>query len=236
MQQDNRAARRVARQEKQKRTGTREPPAQAKTLGPKVDPGHKEYTVVIYGAAPGGAFLAATVAQKLGLDFGNNVNKLLADDRFNGKSDSELRVVIGERNAASAAWGWKAAPGSDLRTVLPALRNPRLLFVSRDPVSFALAKGAPEDEFIKLVETAVAQQTGALDLLKSAGCPTLLLSYEDAIARPRHFISSIAAFIGKALPAALPPVVQLVKSLTKFGPRRGRRLGKGRNKPASKKR
>jgi hypothetical protein len=176
-------------------------------LGPKVDPAAEEYTVVICGPVLGASFPAAVIAQKLGLDFSRHVDAKLGDARFAGKSADELRALVRERDAKSAVWAWKAGVGADLRAVLPLLRNPRVVYMWRDPISSAPAKTKQNLDPLQVIRSTL----DLLDYLKSAGCPTMLYSLDTSRRKPRKFIRSLAAFVGKPFPEKPGPLVKLLK-------------------------
>lgn len=203
---------RVAGPAKKPGGGARQARARAGyALGPKVDPAAEEYTVVICGPVLGASFPAAVIAQKLGLDFGRHVDAKLGDARFAGKSADELRALVRERDAKSAVWAWKAGVGADLRAVLPLLRNPRVVYMWRDPVSSAPAKSRQDHDPMQFIQSNLDLQIGLLDFLKSAGCPTMLYSLDTSRRKPRKFIRSLAAFVGKPFPEKPGPLVKLLK-------------------------
>ncbi len=182
-------------------------------VGPVIDPAVQEYTVVIIGMPRGGTTMVAGVAQRLGLNIGDNLAFNLEDEDFDRKSLAHMRAAVTERDARMPVWGWKFPTASNyLAKLVPHLRNPRFVVVWRDPLTAAMRsveqlmeQGLPQlaetKRSLNAVETMVNRQMNNLALLRKAEVPALLVSYEKSVRRRQEFVEQFAGFIGLPVPA-----------------------------------
>lgn len=133
---------------------------------------------------------------------------------------STVREKITQRNADHDTWGWKyPRVNRYLADIITDLRNPRLVVVYRDPVpaSLRLARRRsddPEKRQKDLFSTItlrlqIMQQNTAM--VEQLAIPTLMVSYERAIARKLAFIDELADFIGKSVPRNIQPLLDFME-------------------------
>lgn len=114
---------------------------------------------------------------------------------------SRLLELIDRRNAFADVWGWKD-PSADLylESIIGKLRNPHIIFVTRDPGAVALAHA-----HIHGVDTsrAFTDATARLDrywaMIQRLGLPTLLVSYERGKRQPQELLAALGDFTGIAV-------------------------------------
>ena len=201
--------------------------AQAKSggiqLGPAIDPDLKEFTVVIFGVPRGGTTMVAGVAEKTGLNIGEALGHNLEDADFDRTTAEHMQAAIAERNSRLPVWGWKYPSASTyLAGLIPFLRNPRFVVVWRDPLTAAirsvedvkrqgLRHEAETRRAMQAVEAMVARQMNNVALLKQAGVPALLVSYEKAVRRPQEFIEQLAGFMSMPVPENMAEVIAFME-------------------------
>ena len=167
----------------------------------------KQRTYAIFGTRRGGTSMVAGLARALGLDLGNvRQRKNNEDPRFQNRPLDRMREVVEERNAEHDVWGWKfPAAGNYLPELSNTLRNPYFVIVYRDPVAAALSQAKRDREFNKrsarlaLHESAANSATNT-GLALATERPCLLVSHEQAVAKPEGLIDDVAAFLGQEPP------------------------------------
>lgn len=192
-------------------------------LGPEIDPDLEDYTVVIFGVPRGGTTMVAGVAEKIGLNIGQNLGFNLEDADFDRKPVPHMLRAIEERNEAMPVWGWKYPTAANyLPKLLPALRNPRFVVVWRDPLTAAIRSVEqikqqdlrPQVETrrsLGAVEMMVLRQMNNINFLKQAGAPALLVSYEKVVRRPEEFVEQLAGFMGMPTPSNMADIVKFME-------------------------
>lgn len=192
-------------------------------VGPAIDPAITEYTVVMIGMPRGGTTMVAGVAQRLGLNIGENLGFNLEDEDFDRKTMAHMRAAAAARDGRMPVWGWKFPTASNyLEKLLPHLRNPRLVVVWRDPLTAAMRsveqlmdQGLPEvaqtKRSLNAVETMVNRQMNNLSLLRTVNVPALLASYEKSLRRPQEFIEQFASFLGLPVPADTADILKFME-------------------------
>lgn len=128
-----------------------------------------------------------------GLDFDQSPLNLSPEER-----QLRLLALIDRRNAAADVWGWKD-PSADLylESIAGNLRNPHLIFVTRDPGAVAAAHVK-----INGVDTAEAftDATARIErywsMVQRLRLPTLLVSYERGKQEPQELLTALGAFTG----------------------------------------
>ena len=166
---------------------------------PSSEPGR---TFIVTGLQRSGTSLIAAMLQHAGLFIGNQINtavyedeeiaRVLADRDLNG-----LRQIVQRRNTSHARWGFKCpllndalGPGQ-----LGLFDRPRLIVAFRDPVAIAVRASLSEYQpALPALRDAISQQTELVDFLRQIECPSLLLSYEKALAFPQDAIDAILRF------------------------------------------
>jgi hypothetical protein len=174
-------------------------------------------TFVVLGSARGGTSMVAGLLRLLEvpmgeeLDPGNNEDReflfhrgsrrLLDDEATRGECIERLLDVVRRRNAAHGVWGWKD-PLAYLyvRDLLPELRAPRLVLITRDPLAVGLNQHRHRRADV-LEQTRVALETyrDLLDLARSGVAPCLCAGYESVLRHPDEFVDTLSRFTGRSL-------------------------------------
>ncbi|WP_138469877.1 sulfotransferase [Poseidonocella sp. HB161398] len=161
--------------------------------------GAAEKTFVIFGGRRGGTTAVAGVCQRLGLHLGDNLETNLEDLVFRKETGiEEIAEAIAERNAARPVWGWKhPTPHAYLKQIVPNLRNPRFIVVSRDTTAHAAGMLEREERDIEeSLRLHVRTERQNLDFVFSHQLPTLFVSYEKLVVKPAATIKELADFLG----------------------------------------
>jgi hypothetical protein len=159
-------------------------PAPVLTLFPPGPATHR--TVCVVGARTGGAPLVLAILRRLG------VSLLAADDDGFGETSAA------GHHQARAIWGWdRVLEPDDIKALMPRMRNPVFLFVTRDPAAIAhLARHADHvtrrDRLLSYVRDAASLHDRLATLLNEAARPTLLISHEGGARDPTLLGRAIA--------------------------------------------
>jgi hypothetical protein len=164
-------------------------------------------TYAIFGTRRGGTSMVAGVARALGLDLGRTGKRRTNEDpRFHGATMQALWSLVEERNASADIWGWKHPIAVNYLTELSrSLRNPYYIVVYRDPVASAQSQ-IKRDKESKRRTNRLALHESTSNITVNTGFvlaterPSLLVSYEHAIADQNGLIDDIAAFLGADAP------------------------------------
>ena len=171
-------------------------------------------TFVLFGNPRGGTTMIANVVRSMGVFLGNDLPINLEDNGFNwdilarqepepSRADkiTSIKKVIKDRNAQYDVWGWKY-PRADVyfKGISPALVNPMLICVFRDVVA-STWRGVVRrrQEPLNLMRRALDLQSSNLRLIEESKLPTLLVSYEKAIADPLQLVTSLNRFMSLGL-------------------------------------
>ena len=170
-------------------------------------------TVVIFGSARGGTTMTARVVSSFGINLGDDLGVNCEDSAFNleqlglkaslhsAQITKYMESEIAVRNQRFETWGWKYPNASlYLPDLISSLRNPHLICIFRDCMAATARmtrktlkeQGDPFD----VLDRFYSIQKSNLDLIKSCDSPSLLCSYEKAIAHPRLFVKQVACFLG----------------------------------------
>lgn len=179
-------------------------------LRPEAGGGDKSVlTAIVSGVGRSGTSMVARVLDCMGIPMGRTEGLAVHEDRefLHALVTFDyvlMRRLIDARNASLSRWGFKF-PSLQNHMMPPQLlqfRRPHLIVVVRDPVAVA-SRAFMSDGRGQSAESVFANamtQTGDLmKLVLRAECPTLLLSYEKAIAAPAALVESLAAFCGVTL-------------------------------------
>ncbi len=166
--------------------------------------------------------MIAGLLMKLGIYMGEELNKgtnedrkfvahagmrnIFTDARRNADKQAYLnaiRAVVKDRNAGHAVWGWKDPIAIlYIAEIEPLLRAPHYVVVTRDPGAVAQREmvAEPVDRgaahvLVHLHDAAVSYARIA-SFLAPRNVPTLLISYERAMRRPRELARSLSDFLG----------------------------------------
>jgi hypothetical protein len=168
---------------------------------PSAQPGR---TFIVTGPYRSGTSLVAAVLREAGLFIGDAINDIVyEDEEIAGALDSgnieALRTIVAARAAGHARWGFKYPMLS--RALQPPqldlFDTPRLIVTLRDPVAMAVRTSLSEyREPMRSLREAAADQMALLAFIGELACPSLLLSYEKALAFPGDVIAAILRFCG----------------------------------------
>ena len=167
-------------------------------------------TFVLFGNPRGGTTMIANVVRSMGIFLGDDLPVNLEDNGFNWDILSRLepqlsrkdkiisiKKAIEKRNAQHDVWGWKY-PRSIvyLKDISSELINPMLICVFRDVVA-STARGVVRrrEEPLDSIRRALDLQSSNLRLIEQSNLPTLLVSYEKAIADPLQLVTSLNRFM-----------------------------------------
>ena len=153
-------------------------------------------TLVILGTPRGGTTMIAGLAQRCGVDIGENLPDNLEDPDFAENDHERIRRAIRERNRSKSLWGWKfPRAAAYLEAVQEKLVNPHYVIVWRDIYSASLRRVVKGEDQIAALNWAQSIQRQNLDLMKKLNGPVLLISYARAIAEPSSVANDICDFI-----------------------------------------
>jgi hypothetical protein len=164
-------------------------------------------TYVVFGAPRGGTTMVAGALRLFGINLGSDLPVNCEDSDFNLHALAKQEIsdpvahmlnTIQRRNLSStSSWGWKYPQAEVyLRKLLPALRNPALICVMRDPVSIAMRNiFRRKQPAIPQVLHWLDHQKKNLQLIQESELPTLLVSYEKAAHSPIIFSNELAEFL-----------------------------------------
>jgi hypothetical protein len=163
----------------------------------------KGRTFIVTGLYRSGTSLVASILQEAGIFMGSEINDIVFEDEaiaaiLTAGDTAALQRLIDERDAGHTRWGFKypmlcdvLAPGQ-----LSLFRRPRLIVTFRDHLAIAARMSLSEykEEPIQVLRDLSAGQTAMTNFISELGCPSLLLSYDKALAFPQDFIDSIMRF------------------------------------------
>ncbi len=175
---------------------------------PSGEPGR---TFIVTGLYRSGTSLVASILYQAGLFIGSEFNSAIYEDEeitqaLAAKRLDILHNIIGQRNAAHARWGFKCPMLCDTIGAdhLDLFDRPRLIVAFRDPVAIAMRTSLSEyRQPMQTLHDTMTQQVELMDFLEEVTCPSLLLSYEKALAFPREIIDAILRFCDIPPSAAL---------------------------------
>ncbi len=116
---------------------------------------------------------------------------------------SRLIGLIERRNAAADVWGWKD-PSADLylESIIGNLRNPHIIFVTRDPGAVAGAHARVNSiATVEAFSEANARLNRYWAMIQRLRLPTLLVSYERGKQKPQELLTALGAFTGATVTA-----------------------------------
>ena len=110
---------------------------------------------------------------------------------------SSIRRAIVKRNAEQDVWGWKY-PRIDnyFDDIFLDIVNPMLVCVFRDPVASSW-RGVVRQQRLpaQAIHETLKLQANNLRIIEKSGAPTLLISYEKAIANPLQLVKMLNQFM-----------------------------------------
>jgi len=155
-------------------------------------------TYIVFGCARGGTSMVAGCMAGLGLHMGNNLPQNYEDPEFVNRPVDEMRNTIKRKNKHHSKWGWKYPEAANyLEDVIDDVANPRLIIVFRDLVAIAKKQNSANNKgLVSSISANFVQQQKNLFVAMQFGVPTLVVSYEKAIAHNGSFLNEISSFIG----------------------------------------
>jgi hypothetical protein len=175
---------------------------------PSSEPGR---TLIATGLQRSGTSLIAAMLQCAGLFIGNEINSAINEDEeiaraLAARDIDALRLIVERRNAAHARWGFKYPMLCDALEPrqIGLFDRPRLIVTFRDPVAIAARTSLSEYQPAwRALQGAISRQAALVSFLDEIQCPTLLLSYEKALAFPHDCIDALLRFCDIAADARL---------------------------------
>jgi hypothetical protein len=161
-------------------------------------------TLLVSGVARSGTSMLANVLLIAGVSMGRTADGVVFEDvelaqALEEDDRSRLRTLVRARNAAHAVWGFKR-PNLHRHAVgqqLSEFRAPVLLLTFRDLVAIARRNIVSNKSLVaESLRHAAADLSAMADYALRAGVPTLLVSYEKAIAAPRRLVEAVSDFVG----------------------------------------
>jgi len=172
-------------------------------------------TFLIFGVNRGGTTATAGALRRLGIFLGDDIGGNLEDRLFRKRLGLDaIRATVADRNASYDVWGWKHPhPHLYIDELLPDLRNPRLILVTRDlTANTAGVSSWDQEEVNKALAMYLRQTQKNSDLIRRVNCPVLLVSYEKLLVKPVPVIRDLAHFCGlKPSSAAIAHALDFIK-------------------------
>ena len=166
-------------------------------------PAGEEASVLVTGLGRSGTTMVSRVLSALGLFMGERVSRGTNEDKdfrniIKSGSLGKFKKLCRERDERHQRWGFKyPAARHNLGALVGAMRAPRVIVTSRDPLATAIrAAGATDAEVLPTFDQALRRTIRLLASVQELECPVLLLSYEKALTRPRDCTSALASFCG----------------------------------------
>jgi tetratricopeptide (TPR) repeat protein len=160
-------------------------------------------TTIIFGINRGGTSAIAGLVRGFGFYLGPDLPVNNEDPSFTYQPIDRMKATIEARNADHQFWGWKFPRAvSYLDHLLDTVRNPMLILVVRDVVATALGlvRWDGRDQ-MSAVSEILDQLRKNIALVLRWRLPTLMVSYEKALARPDDILADLEAFLER--PAAV---------------------------------
>jgi hypothetical protein len=158
-------------------------------------------TVIIFGMTRGGTSMVAGAVRGFGYHLGDGLLVNLEDQNFVYQTDEHMKETIARRNQDHALWGWKYPIAVEyLDRLLPFVRNPILIIVTRDVTATASALTRWDDRDASgALSDAIIQGQRNLTLAIRHRLPTLYVSYEKASLDQDLFLTELEEFLGRPL-------------------------------------
>ena len=163
----------------------------------------KDKTLVVMGVARSGTSLVAAVLHELGLFLGEQAPPPVYEDlslsaAVESGDLAGVRRIVEQYDRRHASWGWKR-PASlhHMEDVHALLRNPHYIVIFRDLFAIAnrnrVSVGA---SVLDNMQRSVAEYGKLLNFVEGLDCPTLLVSYEQALRGKEAFVDRLIEFAG----------------------------------------
>jgi hypothetical protein len=166
-------------------------------------PAGDQASVLVTGLGRSGTTMVSRVLSALGLFMGDEVSRGTNEDKdfrniIKKGSLEAFEKLCRDRDQRFDRWGFKyPAARHNLAEWVAAMRSPRVIVTSRDPLATAIrAANATSAEVLPTFEQALRRMLRLFDSLGELQCPVLFLSYEKALTRPRASTAVLAEFCG----------------------------------------
>lgn len=178
-----------------------------------------EKTIIIGGNFRGGTTLTTKLVQTAGIalpgEYRRNFENLALQKLLHMTDqveEEDFRPLIDQYNAEHQVWGFKyPAVHAHLETIMPWFRNPKVVFVLRDPFAVAdserRSEGGLNDEHYIWRRTTEYNRR-MVDLAIDYGEEqVLLISYEHLILRTKKEVNRLVDFLGQGDPQRLVEMI-----------------------------
>lgn len=173
-------------------------------LRPDGESSHGARTFIVTGLERSGTTLLASMLRLVGIFMGSAINDIVHEDEefaqlLEAGDRGGMQRLIAERNAAYGTWGfkqpmlcrWLSAQDMGL------FHEPRVIVPFRDPVAISVRASLSEyQEPLQALQTAAADTAAITRFIAQLRCPTLLVSYEKALAFPDDMVDAFIGFCG----------------------------------------
>lgn len=158
-------------------------------------------TVIVFGMTRGGTSMVAGAVRGFGYYLGEDLLVNLEDQNFVYKTHEHMTETIARRNQDHSLWGWKFPLAAEyLESLLPCLRNPLFIIVTRDATATAcaLTRWDARDPSGALAEVMIQNQRNLIFAIRHRR-PTLYVSYQKASQNHDLFLTELERFLGRSL-------------------------------------
>lgn len=178
-------------------------------------------TYCVLGVPRGGTTMVAGMLQRLGIFMGDRLTPDREDAEFithggnfgiftvrnDPRQASYLKSIgalIATRNQRHSVWGWKDPIAVFyLPAIVPLLRNPHYVFITRDLGAVAqreVAEAATPggEPLLAQMRRISVSNSMIVEFIGAARAPALMISYERALRRPEAVAEALLGFTGRA--------------------------------------
>lgn len=154
-------------------------------------------TFIVLGVSRSGTSMVAGILREIGIFMGDVVANNHEDPLFLGDDVDQLKKLILERNNLHNTWGWKAPKSIfHISSLLPFIRNPHFIILSRDPYDIANSmKKREELPFDLAVQHIFSVYKSLQNFVDVCTDPLAIVSYNRAIANKDDFVSELMTFL-----------------------------------------
>lgn len=147
--------------------------------------------------------MVANVLHQAGVFIGSQIDDAVYEDVEisnaieSGNSPDELQEIISKRDSDHNIWGWKR-PGAIkyIDKFEQYLRNPHYIIMFRDSLAISIRnKISVNTDLLRNLKATHIEYLDVIDFITSTSKPCLLVSYEKAMQKKDHFLSSLFNFL-----------------------------------------
>jgi len=171
--------------------------------------GSRMKTIAVIAFAHSGTTMLAGILEIFGVPMvGNNYLGMNWEDQDIIKSlkgrDGKFAKLVERRNRQHSTWGFKHPGAHNFLDQLDySLRNPIYLSIWKDPMSVTQRrKGYVKEPFVPNMRETCLKMDRAMEHINDSGLNVRMLSYSQALARPRTFVERLASMTGIAVTGA----------------------------------